>query len=252
MNPFLAGPAAVIAASATTAYAALHPRSKIFGTATSATDSARKLALTFDDGPNPRVTPKLLELLARYKARATFFVIGRYVDECPELFKETISGGHAVGNHTYTHRNLFFRRTADIAEEMRRCNESIFKVRGQTPVWFRPPYGLRNPWVIPTARGLGQRTVLWSVLPGDWRAESAEWLIPRIGPIAKHAERLKGVAERSQRSNGDILCLHDGDHRFLNGDREHTLKALEYWLPRWRDLGLEFVTIDEAVSEPAE
>ena len=97
------------------------------------------------------------------------------------------------------------------------------------------------------ARELDLRTVMWSLIPGDWRAPTGEWLIHRMEPIADHAARLQSAAT----GTGDVLCLHDGSHRGQNADRTPTLAALEYWLPRWRDLGLEFVTIDEAVRTPA-
>jgi peptidoglycan/xylan/chitin deacetylase (PgdA/CDA1 family) len=86
---------------------------------------------------------------------------------------------------------------------------------------------------------------MWTLLPGDWRTRSTTRLAERMQPIARHAE-----AGRAQ-GTGDVLCLHDGAHRALGGDRSHTLGALEYWLPRWRDLGLKFVTISEAVKIPA-
>jgi peptidoglycan/xylan/chitin deacetylase (PgdA/CDA1 family) len=107
--------------------------------------------------------------------------------------------------------------------------------------------------VVPVARELNQRVVMWTLIPGDWRATSSEWLIPRIQPIAARAQRNLGAAGAAGggATTGDILCLHDGSHRQLNADRLPTLAALEHWLPRWRDLGLEFVTIDEAVSAPA-
>jgi peptidoglycan/xylan/chitin deacetylase (PgdA/CDA1 family) len=86
---------------------------------------------------------------------------------------------------------------------------------------------------------------MWTLIPGDWREKSADWLTARMQVIASNA------ACANKRTTGDILCLHDGAHRKLNGDRHRTLKALEYWLPRWRDLGLKFVTIGPAVSTPA-
>jgi peptidoglycan/xylan/chitin deacetylase (PgdA/CDA1 family) len=94
---------------------------------------------------------------------------------------------------------------------------------------------------------LNLRVVMWTLLPGDWRAPSAEWLIKRIEPIARRAK----AAAQGSNGTGEVLCLHDGDHRRPDGDRNHTLAALEHWLPCWRDLGLEFVTIENAVTIPA-
>jgi peptidoglycan/xylan/chitin deacetylase (PgdA/CDA1 family) len=206
MNPWLiAGPTGLAAVAAgIAAYGAAYPRSQLFGRTVCRTNAPQKLALTFDDGPNPRITPKLLDLLDRYKARATFFY-------------------------------------------------SIIAATGAPPRWLRPPFGTRNPWVVPVARELNQRVVMWTLIPGDWRATSSEWLIPRIEPIATRAQRNLSAAGAAGggATTGDILCLHDGSHRQLNADRLPTLAALEHWLPRWRDLGLEFVTIDDAVSRPA-
>jgi len=248
---FIAVPGAVAALGAA-AYGAAHPRSQLFGRTICQTNSARKLALTFDDGPNPSITPKLLDLLDRYNAKATFFLIGRYVRECPELVKETVARRHLVGNHTETHPNLFRLTRREIRIELRLCHDAISSVLGSPPEWFRPPFGFRNPWVIPAARELGYSTVMWTLIPGDWREQPAEWLIPRMQPIADHAERSMGNGSNPVAAGtGDVLCLHDGAHRQMNGDRSRTLVALEHWLPRWRDLGLEFVTIGEAVSTPA-
>ncbi len=256
MNPWLieAPAAALLAAAGITAYGAVYPRSQLFGRTICRTNSPRKLAITFDDGPNPAITPRLLDLLSQYNARATFFLIGRYVRECPDLVKETVARGHTVGNHTETHPNLLWQTPTQVRIELRLCHDAISNTVGSAPKWFRPPFGMRNPCVIPAARELAYRTVMWTLIPGDWRERPVEWLIARMQPIAQHAQH--GLANSARAAvtgagDGDILCLHDGAHRQLNGDRSRTLAALEYWLPRWRDLGLEFVTIDEAVRAPA-
>jgi peptidoglycan/xylan/chitin deacetylase (PgdA/CDA1 family) len=241
----------VTVAAAVTVYGAANPRSKLFGPTVHSTNSPRKLAITFDDGPNPKITPELLKLLGRHQVRATFFVIGRFARECPELVREIADRGHVIGNHTETHANLFWCTAAQIREEIARCNEALGGILGAAPKWFRPPFGMRNPWVISGASAAGQRTVMWTLLPGDWRGKPAEWLIPRMEPIAERAEKVGVSNGKPAAPGGDLLCLHDGDYRFLNGDRSATLGALEHWLPRWRDLGLEFVTIDGAVSDPA-
>lgn len=239
------GSAAVGAAVAAAVYGAVFPRSQLFGGTVCGTASAAKLALTFDDGPNPAITPKLLDLLDVHRARATFFLIGRFARECPDLVREVAARGHLIANHTYTHPNLFWCAPARIRTELQQCQETIGTITGAPATWFRPPYGFRNPWVVSTARALGMRTVMWTLIPGDWRAQSAGRLIQRMQPIAANA------SQRDGSGRGDVLCLHDGGHRALNADRTRTMAALEYWLPRWRDLGLQFVTITEAVRTPA-
>jgi peptidoglycan-N-acetylglucosamine deacetylase len=240
-----------LTAAAVTAYGAVIPRSELFGPTVCRTNSPRKLAITFDDGPNPKITPQLLKLLESYEARASFFMVGRFARECPELVREITIRGHAIGNHTASHANLFWSTPAQIRGQMQRCNDAIGTITGVTPKWFRPPWGMRNPWVISSAKSRGMRTALWTLLPGDWRVKPASWLIKRMEPIAKRALFSSAPGNNSQPGHGDMLCLHDGDYRFLNADRRATVEALQYWLPRWRDLGLEFVTIDEAVSLPA-
>jgi peptidoglycan/xylan/chitin deacetylase (PgdA/CDA1 family) len=249
VNPWLIGaPVATAAAIAgAVAYGGVHPRAQFFGSTICRTDSPRKLAITFDDGPNPAVTRRLLDLLDRYKAPATFFLIGRYIRESPELVIEISTRGHAIGNHTESHPSLFWKQAAQIRVELRLTYSALRNLLGAPPKWFRPPFGLRNPWLAAEARELNMRVVMWTLLPGDWKAPSSEWLIQRMKPIAERAQR----ALQRPSGTGQIICLHDGSHREQNADRTHTLTALEYWLPRWRDLGLEFVTIGNAVGAPA-
>lgn len=246
MDPWLIGvPAAATLAGAATAFGAVYPRSQMFGETICRTASPNNLAITFDDGPNPAITPKLLDLLDRYDAKATFFVIGRFVRDCPALTRDIATRGHLLANHTQTHPNLFWMAPGAVRGELRSCQEALRDATSSDAKYFRPPYGFRNPWVVRTARELGMQTVMWTLIPGDWRAKSAEWLVQRMKPIAEHAHG------QEVDGSGDVLCLHDGAHRALGGDRSHTLGALEYWLPRWRDAGLKFVTISEAVRLPA-
>jgi peptidoglycan/xylan/chitin deacetylase (PgdA/CDA1 family) len=243
----IAAPTAAVLAGGIVGYASAHPASQLLGPSLRRTSAAKKLAITFDDGPNPAITPKLLDLFDKHSGRATFFLIGDFVRQCPELARETVARGHSLGNHTKSHRNLFKCSPAEIRVQLQSCSEAIGEATGVTTKWFRPPFGLRNPWVIPAANRMGMQAVMWSLISFDWSAKSTEWLIPRMAPIAARANRRR---EKSS-DTGDILCLHDGNHLHLNGDRHCTLEALTYWMPRWRDLGLEFVTIDEAVCRPA-
>jgi peptidoglycan/xylan/chitin deacetylase (PgdA/CDA1 family) len=253
MNPWLIDAAGALgAAAAVTAYGAVFPRAQVFGPTVCRTNSPRRLAITFDDGPNPAITPGLLDLLERYHAHATFFLIGRFVRECPELVREVTARGHAIGNHTETHPNLFWLGQSQIRYELGRCSEAIQSAMGQPPKWFRPPFGMRNHWLAGVARELDLRVVMWTLIPGDWRDDKPkEWLIRRMTPVAVHTKYKLDKQKTQASRTGEILCLHDGFHGQQNGDRTHTLAALEHWLPRWRDLGLDFVTIDQAVRAPA-
>lgn len=235
-------------AAGVVAYGAVYPQSQLFGPTVRCTASPRQLAITFDDGPNPAITPQLLDLFDRHGARATFFVIGRFVRQCPGLLRETAARGHAIGNHTETHANLFWLGRERLREEIMRCQEAIASVLGAAPARMRPPFGFRSPFLDGVARAAGIRdVVMWTTIPGDWWEQAPEGLIRRMRGISARAEKAQRGA--AVRAGGDVLCLHDGDSRRLGGDRRHTLAALEYWLPRWRDLGLEFVTIGSAAGE---
>jgi peptidoglycan-N-acetylglucosamine deacetylase len=249
VNPWLiAAPIVTAAAAGVAAYGAAYPCAQLFGPIVCRTNSPRLLAITFDDGPNPAITPKLLDLLDRYNAHATFFVVGRFVRECPDLVREISVRGHLLGNHTDSHPNMIYCGVSETRDQLLRCNEAIATITGAVPKWFRPPFGARSPWLGGVAREFSLSVVMWTLIPGDWRVKPTDWLIQRMNPITERARRK--LANPSAAA-GDVLCLHDGDYKHLNGDRTHTLTALEYWFPRWRDLGLKFVTIQEAVRTPA-
>jgi peptidoglycan/xylan/chitin deacetylase (PgdA/CDA1 family) len=210
------------------AWGAYHPSAELFGKAQRRTGRARTIALTFDDGPNPSVTPQLLDLLERYDARATFFLIGRHVRACPALAAEIAARGHSIGNHTDTHPNLLWQSRRRILEELERCDASIADATGRRPRIMRPPYGCRRPQVHTAARDAGHgRPVLWSRSARDWTPQPAAQVIRRLRAIRA----------------GDIVLLHDGFHAALGADRQHTVRALEYWLPRWKAQGLACVTV---------
>jgi peptidoglycan-N-acetylglucosamine deacetylase len=210
------------------AWSACHPSAQVFGRTRRRTGHERALALTFDDGPNPAVTPQLLDLLDRYDARATFFLIGRYVRACPTLAAEIAARGHAIGNHTDTHPNLLWLSRARILEELERCAASILRATGQRTSIMRPPYGYRGPQVHAAVRQAGLAPpIMWSKTARDWTRQ----------PIAQLIHRLQAVRA------GDIVLLHDGFHRALGGDRQQTVHALEHWLPRWKAHGLDLVSL---------
>jgi len=234
--PAIAGSGAA-AAAGIAAWGAVAPSSELFGPTVRHTASSRKIALTFDDGPNPAVTPRLLELFDRYTVRATFFLIGKFARACPDLVKEISARGHLIGNHSDTHANLFFRSPAGIRGELARCQDAIAAaVHAEPPLWMRPPYGYRSPLLGGEIRRAGMRgVVMWSKSCQDWRTQAPQRLI----------KSLESAASADQ-PRGDIIMLHDGDHRALGGERHYVVAALEHWLPRWRDAGMEFVTIEES------
>lgn len=210
-------------------WGAFAPWSQLFGRTVRFTNDPRSLALTFDDGPNPAITPLLLELLDRHSAKATFFLIGRYAAAEPELVREIAARGHAIGNHTQTHPNLAFVSAAGLHNELQQCDDSIGTALGRRPEWMRPPFGARSPILNHVVRRrCGQGVVMWSKWARDWVPQPA-------APVIQRLANVKG---------GDVLLLHDGDHRDPRGDRRHTVDALAYWLPRWKDAGLQLVTLD--------
>jgi peptidoglycan-N-acetylglucosamine deacetylase len=271
MNAMGAWPILVSAAAAAgagvAAWAAVYPTSEIFGPAVHHTLDASSIALTFDDGPNPACTPQLLTLLERYGAAATFFLVGRFARACPELVREISDRGHTLGNHTETHPNLAWMPAWRIAEELRACQDSIFRgLRSgpeAVPFCVRPPFGYRGPQLWSAVRSTGLSSVaMWSLGSYDWRHHSAPRLIERLGAVSKRSgANLKPAAEgrRSdanagsneprKKRGGEMVLLHDGNFRQQGAQREHVLAALEHWLPRWRDAGFEFVTMSQ-LTEP--
>jgi peptidoglycan/xylan/chitin deacetylase (PgdA/CDA1 family) len=247
MEQWLIGvPIAVAAGAGFGAWAAVAPSSQLFGAVLRRLpESARGIALTFDDGPNPAITPRLLDLLERYNARATFFVIGRFAAKCPDLVREIAARGHLLANHTHTHPNLVWHSQERITQELRQCEDAVAEALGGattrsravehggstlTMQWMRPPYGFRGPQLASVTSALGFRGVAtWSHLCKDWIPQPAERISARLARVRAR----------------DIVLMHDGDHRALGGDRAHVIAALEHWLPRWRDSGLEFVTISQ-------
>jgi len=254
MDPWaIAGSAVVAGLAGVTAYGAVNAGSQLFGRSICHTDDARKFALTFDDGPNPAITPKFLDLLDRHSIKATFFLVGKYVRAAPALTKEISARGHVIGNHTDSHPNLFFCGPAESRTELLRCSEAIVDATWGEPKWFRPPFGYRSPWIGELVQQQRMQMVMWTLLPGDWRSKPLEWLIRRMEPIAAQAQALPAKAKpQSQETHGNILCLHDGDYARANADRTRTLAALEFWIPRWRDLGLGFVTMREMQGKAVE
>ena len=156
------------------AYAALWPQSQLFGPVLIAGRNPNKAALTFDDGPNGDTTLRLLDVLARHEARATFFLIGRFVRKQPGIVQSIARAGHIIGNHTMTHPWLPTLPATKIREELANCNAALEDTLSIPIRLFRPPHGARRPYVLQQARELGLTTVNWNIIAQDWQPKTPE------------------------------------------------------------------------------
>ena len=129
------------------AYAAMWPGSRIFGRALIAPRRPGELSLTFDDGPNPKWTPRLLEVLARHEVKATFFMVGHAAQQQPELVRQVAAAGHLIGIHSWSHPNLAVTAAVQVREELVRSREALEAITGAPIRYFRPPFGARRPYV---------------------------------------------------------------------------------------------------------
>lgn len=231
--------AAAIGAAGLAVYQGQYPTAQLYGETIHREPAAgARLALTFDDGPNPEQTPRLLELLARYDARATFFLIGQWAAREPELIREIVAGGHAIGNHTHTHPTMPAHGSARIREELLRCREAV-EASGEGfstvdgAALMRPPYGRRRPGTLRTMRDEGYVPVTWSITGYDWRK------LTTAKRITRRCLRAEG---------GDIILLHDGSHTEPAKDRSRSIEATRAILEHYTPDGVEFVTVPELVT----
>ena len=189
------------------------------------------VALTFDDGPDPQITPAIADELANAGARATFFCIGRHLEAAPELARALFAAGHQLGNHSYEHaRTLNFRGAAAQAAEIERGAAAVRAVTGQTiePL-YRPPVGLKNPPLARVVKQRGLQVIMWSLHGRDTGARTPEQIASRV---------LARVRP------GDIVLLHDGADR-PGVRRASTPAAVRLILRDLRERGLAAVTVDE-------
>lgn len=227
--------AASAAAAAAAGYQSMAPTGQWFGHAfTGLSRGSKQLALTYDDGPNDPHTQRLLDVLARHEIRATFFLIGRYVQQRPEIVRELIKAGHVVGNHTFTHPLLIFKRAREVRSQLETCNRALTDAVGEHSNLFRPPFGGRRPAVLRTARGMGLEPIMWNVTGYDWNATSSEQIERKV------TRQVRG---------GDVVLLHDGGHRDFGADRSYTVTATDQLISRYKSEGYEFVTIPEMMRK---
>jgi peptidoglycan/xylan/chitin deacetylase (PgdA/CDA1 family) len=228
--------ATAVSAAAAAGYQSMAPTGQWYGqTFKGLPPRSRQLALTYDDGPNDPHTCQLLDVLAKHNVLATFFLIGRYVQQRPEIAREIIRAGHVVGNHTFTHPLLTFKSETDIRQQLSDCRAALQDAIGQHSNLFRPPFGGRRAAVLRIARELGLHPVMWNVTGYDWSA-------PPAAEIARKVRR--------QIRGGDVILLHDGGHKQIGADRSQTVLATNHLIASYKTQGYEFVTIPEMMASP--
>jgi peptidoglycan/xylan/chitin deacetylase (PgdA/CDA1 family) len=149
------------------------------------TPDSGSLALTFDDGPDPDITPEVLDVLDFLKARGTFFLVGEQVKKYPSVARQIIERGHSVGNHSMTHSKLLFMKQSDVEWEIDSVREAIADACGVEPAMFRPPYGIFDYTTMRAVRDRGLEMVLWTVLSGDYSASSGSDIFRRVSPFIR-------------------------------------------------------------------
>ena len=189
----------------------------------------QKIALTFDDGPDLVYTPKILDTLRKEGVHATFFVLGVNAAKHPGMIRRIVQEGHALGNHSFDHRNLIKSTQAKIKWEIRATDQVLVRISGQSPRWFRAPYGNINPLVLNELNQLGYRAVNWSVDSDDWRSLSAR--------------QVKQNILRNVKPGAIILqhCAAGSEKEDLSG----TVRALPDIIHTLKRRGYRFVTIPQ-------
>ena len=199
--------------------------------------NSNKVALTFDDGPSEEFTLPILDILRDYEVPATFFMVGSHVERFPEVAKRVAEEGHAIGNHTQTHRNIPTLSTIDLHREMMESTATILETTGVYPSYVRPPRGMYDDRFRRLSKLLGQEIVLWSISTRDWR----------YGVTSNYIVRFVDSKVRG----GDIILFHDSGALLTNegGDRRATVQSLPQVIELIRAKGLEIVPLSELLHD---
>ncbi len=226
---------ALVADHALITFAGLWPRSPWLGpNLTHLPRHLPQVAITIDDGPDPDVTPAVLDVLDAHHAVATFFCIGAQVQRHPALAREIVRRGHAIGNHSQHHRHHFsLMAPAQIRREIGAAQDSIAQATGVAPAWFRAPAGLRNVFLDPVLHELGLRLASWTRRGFDTRTGDAALVLRRL---------------TRQLAAGDILLLHDHHAALTPAGRPVLLDVLPGLLQAVQDQGLQTVRLDPPAS----
>lgn len=192
----------------------------------------KRLVLTFDDGPHPAYTQKVLDLLKDTRVKATFFVVAEKAVQFPELIDRMKKEGHCISLHSLEHRHAFLcsyiYMKYDFSKSMKLLQSLNCEIK-----YYRPPWGARNPFTKIFLKKYGLHMVLWDIMVGDWKAESYPELI---------ADKIKKKV-----FDGAVICLHDGGENYggAKGAPFNTIDALKLVIPKLKEEGYEFVTVEE-------
>ena len=195
----------------------------------------KKAALTFDDGPSPLWTPKILDELKKCDIKATFFMIGHHVQQYPELARRVASEGHTIGNHGYAHSVVLYYTPAEIEEEIKYTEHVIREATGKTTRYFRPPKAWLAKSLKAKIHSMGYQVILWSLNSKDWVPFNHKWMVHYLSSYVK---------------NGDIILFHDSGNVFSTegGDRMQTVKAVSLLSRQLRNQGFDLTTVEELLN----
>ena len=194
-----------------------------------ASNDEMKIALTFDDGPHPRCTNQILDILAKYGVKATFFMVGENVKNYPDTAKRVVREGHEVGNHTYTHPHIKNMSADELLTEIVKCEKIIKETTGASSVnLFRPPEGVIDSAVKAISSENGYSLILWRIDTRDWAGTSVSEIKNNIS---------------TNLEAGDIILMHD-----YISKKCHTVEALGVIIPMLLEKGYKFVTVSELIK----
>ena len=202
----------------------------LFGPSVERGPRAKRIYLTFDDGPNERATSAILDTLAIERVPAAFFIVGDHARRFPKMARQVADQGHLIGNHTQRHKKLLLCGPRRVRDEVERAHESIVGTTGRVPRSFRAPHGHRSPFLPSLARQFGYTVFGWTFGVFDTAKPGVEEIRRRV---------------RKRLRPGAIVLLHDGDGYDPEGDRMQTAEALPGIIQDARDAGYEFAELSE-------
>lgn len=189
---------------------------------------SKQIALTFDDGPDTKYTPKILDILKQHKVKATFFLVGRQIDLHPDIVKRIVDEGHVIGNHSWGHQQLNKLNAEDIKHDLDKTDQLFQKILGTAPKLFRAPYGAVSDTLKDEVKSSGREMIGWSVDTRDWAGESPEDMMKTV---------------RRQMGPGGIVLMHSFGGK--NGKLDNTVELLPKLIRELQDDGYSIVTVPE-------